>query len=174
MTRRLLAPLLPILFCGITLGQSTIRYTVALFDAERHLLHVTMELPSGRDTHELQLPVWNALYQIRDFSQNMNWIRATKQEQSGSPISLTQLNPSRWKLTGADRGARVEYEMFTDSPGSFGAQFNPHHAFLNLAQILLYTDDTRSEPAQIEFRNLPATWRIATPLAPSRRDLHRE
>ncbi len=27
--------------------------------------------------HELQLPVWNALYQVRDFSQNMNWIRAT-------------------------------------------------------------------------------------------------
>ena len=154
-------------FCRISLSQTPIRYTVSLSDPEHHLIRVTVEIPPGREAHELQLPVWNALYQVRDFSRNMNWIRATKQDQDGAPISLTQLNPSRWKLTGAERGARVEYEMFTDSPGSFGAQLTPHHAFLNLAQILLYADDTRSQGAQIEFRNLPAHWEIATPLMQS-------
>jgi hypothetical protein len=35
-----------------------------------------MQIPPGHETHELQLPVWNALYQVRDFSQYLNWIRA--------------------------------------------------------------------------------------------------
>jgi predicted metalloprotease with PDZ domain len=160
-----LAPLILILSCAVSLSQTPIRYTVSLADPQRHLVEVTVEIPPGRNTHELQLPVWNALYQVRDFAQNMNWIRATKQDPDGGPIRLTQLNPSRWKLNGAEHGARVEYEMFADSPGSFGVQFTPHHAFLNLAQILLYADDARGQPAQIEFRNLPARWKIATPLA---------
>ena len=148
-----------------TLAQTPVRYIISLADPEHHLIQVTVEIPPGRDTHELQLPVWNALYQVRDFSQNMNSIRASKPDQSGGAIRLSPINPSRWKLTSADHGARIEYEMFTDSPGSFGAQLNPHHAFLNLAQILLYADDTRGQPAQIEFRKLPAQWKIATPLA---------
>jgi predicted metalloprotease with PDZ domain len=165
--RRSLAPLLLVFSCGVGLSQTPVRYTVSLSDPQRHLVKISIEIPPGRDTYELQLPVWNALYQVRDFSQNMNWIRATKEDPSGEPLSLTQMNPSRWKITGAEHGAGVEYEMFTDSPGSFGARFNPHHAFLNLAQILLYADDTRNRPVQVEFRNLPARWKIATPLAQS-------
>jgi predicted metalloprotease with PDZ domain len=158
-----------VLLSQISFAQSPIRYIVSLADPERHLVQVTLELPSGRDTHELQLPVWNALYQVRDFSQNMNWIRAKAgvAGETGRPLTVIQLNPSRWKIGGAENGASVAYEMFTDSPGSFGAQLNSHHAFFNLAQILLYADDERNQPAQIEFRNLPAKWAIATPLAPA-------
>ena len=160
--RRSLAPVLLVFVCGVSLAQAPVRYIISLADSERHLVQVTMEIPPGRATHELQLPVWNALYQVRDFSQNINWIRA--KDESRQPLTVTQMNPSHWKITGADRGARVEYEMFTDSPGSFGAQFNSHHAFFNLAEILIYTDDLRDKSAQIEFRNLPPQWKIATPL----------
>jgi predicted metalloprotease with PDZ domain len=160
--RRSLAPLLLVFSCGVSLAQAPVRYIISLADPERHLVQVTMEIPPGRDAHELQLPVWNALYQVRDFSQNMNWIRASAE--SGQPLTAIQLNPSRWKITGAEKGARVVYEMFTDSPGSFGAQFNSHHAFFNLAEILLYADDLRDQSAQLAFRNLPAEWKIATPL----------
>lgn len=151
----------------LSFAQQPVRYIVSLADLDRHLVQVTIEIPAGSDTHELQLPVWNALYQIRDFSQNMNWIRAgaDSEGQSGQPPILTQLNASRWKISGAANGARVEYEMFSDNPGSFGAQLNLHHAFFNLAEILLYVDDERNQPVRIEFRNLPAQWKIATPLA---------
>lgn len=156
-----------VLLSGFSCAQAPVRYIVSLADPERHLVQVTMELPPGRDSHELQLPVWNALYQIRDFSQNMNWIRASAEDSSGQPPTLAPFNPSRWKISGAENGARVEYEMFADLPGSFGAQLNSHHAFFNLAEILLYADDERNDPAQVEFRNLPAQWKIATPLAQS-------
>lgn len=161
MKRSLLAAV--VIFCTQALAESPVRYSISLLHPEKHLVHVRMELPPGVATRELQLPVWNALYQVRDFSQFMNWIRA--EDGSGHALDLAAINASRWKLQGAAHGARVEYEMFADSAGPFGAQLNQHHAFFNLAQILLYSDDLRSRPTQVEFRNVPAQWKIATPLA---------
>ena len=139
-----------------------IHYIVSLSNPEKHLVHVTIEIPPGQNARELQLPVWNALYQVRDFSQYMNWIRA--ENTGGNALVLTQLNKSRWKITGADNGARVQYEMFSDNPGPYGAQLDPHHAFFNLAEILCYIEGERVTPAEVEFRDVPAEWRIATPL----------
>jgi len=159
--RSLLAAVL--IFCTPALAQSPIRYSVSLANPEKHLVDVTMDLPPGAAMRELQLPVWNALYQVRDFSQFMTWIRA--EDGSGHTLPLNPINASRWQLQGALTGARVEYEIFADSPGPFGAQFNSHHAFLNLAEILLYADDQRSSPQLVEFKNIPAQWKIGTPLA---------
>ena len=121
-----------------------------------------MEIPAGARSHELQLPVWNALYQVRDFVQHMNWIHA--EDLSGQPLPLAQLSKSRWRLDAAERGAHVKYEIYADDPDPYGAQLNSHHAFFNLAEILLYTDDLRSAPAQVEFQHVPPSWKTATPL----------
>lgn len=151
-----------VVFGSLGFGQASVRYTVSLKSPDRHLVKITMEIPAGPASHELQLPVWNALYQVRDFSQYMNWIRA--QDSSGRALQLTQSTQSRWQISGAENGARVEYEMFSDDAGPYGAQLNTHHAFFNLAEILLYAEDERQDPIQIEFRDLPARWKIATPL----------
>ncbi len=148
--------------CQCALCQTQVHYTVSLENAERHLVQITMEVPPGGDSRELQLPVWNALYQVRDFSQYMSQIHP--EDASGQPLKFVPMNKSRWRITGARNGARVRYEMFCDNPGPFGAQFNSHHAFFNLAEILLYTDDERTAPVQLELHNLPAYWKIATPL----------
>ena len=152
-----------LILCTQALAESPIRYSVSLASPEKHLVDVTVDLPPGTAIRELQLPVWNALYQVRDFSQFMNWIRA--EDGSGHPLELNPINASRWQLQGAARGARVEYEIFANSPGPFGAQVNSHHAFLNLAEILLYADAERSGPQLVEFRNIPGQWKIGTPLA---------
>ena len=164
MNRRKLA--LALFFVGcidqIAAAQTTVRYTVSLADPEHHIVHVRVKIPSGSDTHELQLPVWNALYQVRDFSQYMNWIRA--EDQSGHALSVVQLNASRWKVVGAEKGAVVEYEMFSNDSGSFGAELNAQHAFFNFAEILMYVEGKRSDPVQVEFQKIPSGWKVATPL----------
>jgi predicted metalloprotease with PDZ domain len=154
---------LVVCFVAAQAGATEVHYTISLGNPERHLVEVTMEIPGSRESHELQLPVWNALYQVRDFSRYMNSIHA--ETASGEALELTQLNQSRWRIGGAEHGARVVYEMFSDDPGSYGAQLNSHHAFFNLAQILLYADDLRNTRAEIEMRNLPANWKVVTPLA---------
>lgn len=135
---------------------------VTLSDPGHHLVQVTIELPTGAKSPEIQLPVWNALYQVRDFSQHLNWIRA--EDLSGQPLPLTQLNKSRWRLDAAEHGARVRYEIYADDPDPYGAQLNSHHAFFNLAEILVYADDLRHENSEIRFDKLPSKWILATPL----------
>jgi predicted metalloprotease with PDZ domain len=137
-------------------------YTVTCTAPERHLAEVQITLPAGPTQRELQLPVWNALYQVRDFSQYVNWIRA--KDRAGKALSVRKLDKSRWQIQGTESGAIVEYEIYLDSPGPFGAQLNQHHAFLNLAQVLMYPIDARSVPLTIRFSHFPAQWRIATPL----------
>jgi predicted metalloprotease with PDZ domain len=144
---------------------ASIAYTVSLASPEQHLVEVQITLPAGAAQRELQLPVWNALYQVRDFAQYVNWIRA--HDGSGKALPVRELGSSRWQIQNAENGAVVEYQIYADSPGPFGAQLNPHHAFFNLAEILMYPVDARSASVRVHFSHLPEGWRIATPLAPS-------
>ncbi|MGA8686568.1 MAG: PDZ domain-containing protein [Candidatus Sulfotelmatobacter sp.] len=140
-------------------------YTISLVHPEQHLVEVQIQLPEGSSQRELQLPVWNALYQVRDFAQYVNWVRA--KDRAGRPLTVHALDKSRWQISGAEGGAVVEYEIYVDSFGPFGAQLTPHHAFFNLAQILLYPVAARSEPMVVRFTQLPQGWHVATPLTPS-------
>jgi predicted metalloprotease with PDZ domain len=140
-------------------------YTISLVHPEQHLVEVQIQLPEGSSQRELQLPVWNALYQVRDFAQYLNWVRA--KDRAGRPLTVHALDKSRWQISGAEGGAVVEYEIYVDSFGPFGAQLTPHHAFFNLAQILLYPVAARSEPMVVRFTQLPQGWHVATPLTPS-------
>lgn len=141
---------------------TAIAYNISLANPEQHIAHVQMIIPAGHPARELQLPVWNALYQVRDFSQFVNWVRA--KDRSGKSLLVRDLDKSRWQIEGAANGAVVEYDIYLDSPGPFGAQLNAHHAFLNLAQVLMYPVDARNAPLSLHFSHLPATWHIATPL----------
>jgi predicted metalloprotease with PDZ domain len=141
---------------------SDVSYTVSLASPEQHLIEVQVMLPPGPAEHELQMPVWNALYQVRNFSQFINWIRA--KDRAGNSLAISELNDSRWRVQGASDGCVIEYQIYVDSPGPFGAQYNSHHAFLNLAQLLIYPVDGRNSPALVHFSHLPSDWHIATPM----------
>jgi len=140
-------------------------YTISLESPAEHLVQVQIILPSGPATRELQLPVWNALYQVRNFAQFVNWIRA--KDRAGAPLQLRALDASRWRLEDAANGAIVEYQIYVDSFGPFGAQLNSCHAFFNLAQILIYPVDARNAPMTVRFSHVPGKWHIATPLPSS-------
>ncbi len=165
---------LGILLCGTLLAtapaesapsppsQASLRYTVVLADPARHLVRVELRIPPGAAEHELQLPVWNALYRIRDFAQYVNWVH--RRDERGNSLPVSPLDPSRWHIAQAAGGAEIEYETFANDPGPFGAQLNGQHAFFNLAEILIYPVDLRSHPIELGFRNVPPAWKIATAL----------
>src|ERR1700719_657245 len=134
----------PLLGIAASTSYATTNYTITLANPDRHLVDVRILLTDGLAQRELQLPVWNALYQVRDFAQYVNWVRA--KDRAGRALALRKLDKSRWQISSAQDGAIVEYQIFVDSPGSFGAQFNLHHAFLNLAQVLMYPVDARNGP----------------------------
>ena len=92
-------------------------YTISLVHPEQHLVEVQIQLPEG-SSREMQLPVWNALYQVRDFAQYVNWVRA--KDRAGRPLTVHALDKSRWQISGAEGAAVVEYEIYVDSFGPFG------------------------------------------------------
>ena len=159
-----------ILLSGIAFAQSPARtvYSIALNNPEQHLVEVQITLPAGGSQREFQLPVWNALYQVRDFAQYVNWVRA--KDLAGRALPVHALDKSRWQIDAAQDGAVIDYQMFVDSPGPFGAQFNAHHAFLNLAQVLMYPVDARNEPIEIQLSQIPKGWHVATPLRSASED----
>lgn len=152
-----------LLFAVFAVSQAApVSYTISLASPEQHLVEVQIILPPGPARREMQLPVWNALYQIRDFAQYVNWIHA--KDRSGEVLPIREINTSRWQVDGTENGAVIEYQIYADSPGPFGAQLNTQHAFLNLAEILMYPVDARGSPMRVTFTHVPQPWRVATPL----------
>jgi len=138
------------------------RYAVTLVDASEHIVKVEIDLPPGPSLRELQLPVWNATYQIRDFSEYVQWVHAHRP--NGAALAVRKINKSRWQVQGAEQGAIVEYQTSADQPGPFGAQFNHEHAFFNLAELLMYAVEARDAPVSIHFAGIPDGWHLACPL----------
>jgi predicted metalloprotease with PDZ domain len=155
--------LLLLLVSGAQAFQSPVHYVVSLGKSGFHRVHVRLQIPPGSPEREVQLPVWNALYQVRDFSQYVNWITAT--DSKHQPMAIEAVDKSRWRISGAEKGAEVEYEILAELPGPYGAQLNAQHAFFNLAEILMYPVDLRSAPVRIEFADIPAGWKIATSMS---------
>jgi predicted metalloprotease with PDZ domain len=143
-------------------------YMVSLSQPAFHLVHVKIDLPAGPSERDLQMPVWDSLYQVRDFAEYVNWIHAKGAD--GHPLNVRKLEKSLWRVSGTTNGAAVEYEIFTNVPGPYGAELNAQHGFFNLAQILMYPTDARGAPARLRFSEVPSGWHIATALENSGQD----
>ncbi|MDP9266824.1 MAG: PDZ domain-containing protein [Acidobacteriota bacterium] len=137
-------------------------YTVSLREASRHLIHVRMQLAGTSKERDVRLPVWNALYQIRDFAQYVRYVHAA--DSNGRALAVRKLDKTTWRISGAESGAVVDYLVYADTPGPYGMQANTQHAFINLAELLMYPVDARESPMTVTFTDLPAGWKIATPL----------
>lgn len=151
-------------------ARARISYTISLDHPERHLFSVSMNLPAEGDELTTALPAWNALYQIRDFAERVRDVTATCGT-SGAPVQIRKVDKQDWKLSVASscappdrRNVSIHYSIFWDDPGPFDSQLNPHHAFLNLAEILMYVPSRRAEEVSVRFTDVPANWRIATAL----------
>src|SRR5260221_11761965 len=138
--------------CGAQ-SPAPVAYAITLTSPAQHLAQVQITLPPGAAQRDLQLPVWNALYQVRDFSQYVNWVRA--KDRAGRELAVHESDKSRWQIQGAGSAAIVENQIFADSPGPFVAKLNDHHAFLNLAQILMYPMDERNSHIRVHLAKVP-------------------
>ncbi len=141
---------------------SPIEYRISLREPEKHFFHVEMRRPGVGPELRVQMPAWNALYQVRDFAQYIVALRAT--DSAGRPLPVRKLDKQTWRITASGAPATVRYDIYWDQSDAFSSQLNSHHAFLNLASVLCYVVGGKGEPATLEFADVPAGWRIATAL----------
>jgi len=157
--------LLVLLFSGAASpARATIGYGVSVAQREQHEFRVTMTIPDVHGQVVVQMPVWNALYQIRDFPQRVTQVHAT--DESSKPLPIFRLDKATWRITGSG-SLTVQYGVFWDEPGPFSSQLNLNHGFINLATILFYVPERRAEDTRIAFDDVPAAWRVAVELRPA-------
>jgi predicted metalloprotease with PDZ domain len=155
------AAILAAIFYFASPANATIDYTVSLSHPERHIFGVTMRIPNVRDRLTLQMPAWNALYQIRDFSSHI--LQTSARDQTGHALSMTKIDKQTWSVATSGT-VTVTYGIFWDESGPFASQLNLDHAFVNPAMLLMYVPDRRAEDTKIAFEDVPEGWRVAVEL----------
>jgi predicted metalloprotease with PDZ domain len=137
-----------------------INYSISFDHPENHLFHVTMTIPDVHDSVTIQMPAWNATYQIRDFASRIENLHASGEDKNALPVE--KMDKQTWKITGSNT-IEVEYEIFWDEPGPFASQLNSTHVFMNFAEILTYVSDRRNEEVGLALSiALSQNWQPAT------------
>lgn len=163
MKRKIAALLaLLVLLAPAALASPTVDYTLSLAQTRNHILRVRVHLTGTSAQRDLRLPVWNALYQVRDFAQYV--LRVSAKDAAGKTLPVRKIDTSTWRISNAEAGAEVEYDMLVDQPGPYSAHINGTHAFLNLALVLMYPVDARDAAMTVAVTDMPRDWKIATAL----------
>jgi len=153
---RIVLPLF--LLALVTSGASaTIRYTVSVEHPEQHIFHVSMEIPEVSGEVAVQMPAWNALYQIRDFSAHVREVEAFA---GSNQVALEKVDKLTWRIMG-NGTITLRYATHWDEPGPFATQLNSEHAFINPAMILMYVSARRGEEVILNMQDVPLEWQTA-------------
>jgi predicted metalloprotease with PDZ domain len=136
---------------------NNVQYTISLAHPEQHLFHVTVYIFDVHGSLILQMPAWNALYQIRDFSAHVQGVRFRDPLHSQSE-EAERVDKQAWRVQGNGL-VIVSYAAFWDDAGPFGTQLNTDHAFINPAMILMNIPERRGQPVSVEFDSVPDGWR---------------
>jgi predicted metalloprotease with PDZ domain len=152
---RRFVPLLAFVIAAVApAAHATISYSISLANPEKHLFHVTMTIPDVSGDVTVQMPAWNALYQIRDFSAHVQRVEAFV---GASPAAIVKLDKQTWRITGTG-AVTVRYATYWDEAGPFAAQINSEHAFVNAAMVLMYVPERRTEESTVCLVEVPPAW----------------
>jgi predicted metalloprotease with PDZ domain len=150
-------------------ANATIRYQIHLENPQQHIFVVEMTIPNSPRGTRIALPAWDALYQIRDFAYR---VRKVEARQGSEELRARKVDKQTWQLGDANEAMSgspptdmvVRYAVEWDDPGPFSSQLNVHHAFLNLAQVLMYVPDRRGEDTMVFFSGTPVGWKTIAAL----------
>jgi predicted metalloprotease with PDZ domain len=144
-----------------------VAYGVSLKRAAEHIVHV--DAVTHQPAEEFQLPVWNALYQIRNFAVNVNHVKVYE----GVPEWLCdgcatgegraeKIDKTTWKLSASRNHPCItfSYDITANDPGPFGSSLDPQHGFFNWAQVLVYRPDQRNAPVSLRILDVPPGWTL--------------
>lgn len=150
---------------------ATIQYRVSLAQPDRHLFGVSMTVPvEGREVI-VAMPAWNALYRIADFAYRVRDVTAVCHSVDAVSAEARKLDKQTWRISlespcqpGDHNRFEIHYSIEWDDPGPFNSQLDEHHAFVNLAEILMYVPERRGEDVSVAFDNVPIGWRTVAEL----------
>ena len=133
--------------------QASVEYIVSLAGPRPNTAFVIVVMRDQGGRRILNMPVWNALYQVRNFAANIEDVRA--EDENGTPVAVVHTGTSEWQVSAPEGCIAVTYTIHLDTPGPFGSQLNSEHAFLNWAMVLMYLPDLRDKPVALRLDSIP-------------------
>ena len=137
-------------------------YFVSLADPATHLAHVSVRVRESDGRLTLDMPVWNALYQVRNFAAHIE--RVSAKDAAGAPAKVSNTKTSEWEITAPAGCVVVSYDIHLDSPGPFGSTLDAGRGFFNWAMVLMYAPGLRTQAVSLRLLDVPPGWAL--------RDLH--
>ena len=152
--------LLPLALSARPSAPSAVQYSIILAHPEQHLFHVQMFIRDAHGSLTLQMPAWNALYQIRDFAGRVQEVEFEESGHAYHSQPAEKIDKQTWRVSG-DGLITVEYAVYWDEPGPFATQLNTEHAFINPAMVLMYLPEHRDVPVSVAIltAGIPTEWR---------------
>ncbi len=144
------------------MGAAQSGYTIDVSDGVAGRLNVTLETECVASPCDFLLPVWNATYQIRDFSQYIPEV--TAEDSGGRRLAIRKVAPSQWRIDGFRGPLRVSYSATADRPGPFGSYVDDRLATINLGQVLLLAVEQRGARSTLSFSGLREGFKQAVSL----------
>jgi predicted metalloprotease with PDZ domain len=136
-----------------------IQYLLDLREPASHLAKVVMTIAGASPSTELQFPAWNNLYQIRDFTRNIQELAA---DCDGAQEQLTQVDLNTWRSEDKPcQKLALRYAVYVAGSPPFSSALDSQHAFLNFATLLFYLPKERGRAAHVKFL-IPSGWKVAT------------
>ena len=146
-----------------------VRFQVRLEDCRTHLFAVTLTVSQPQADQVLSLPVWiPGSYLVREFSRNLQRLRATQQRRT---VEVSQLDKCSWQVhCKADDALELNYEIYALDNSVRTAWLDSQRGFFNGTSLFLRVHGQEPVMHELELvanKDLKG-WQVATGLMPKR------
>lgn len=156
-------------FCLISFFSfSQIEYTLKMSNPQNHYFEVEMNIQGiNSKEFEVKMPVWApGSYLVRDFSKNVNLVRAFNEK--GEALKVTKTKKNVWNIEkGAAKKVKVNYEVYAFELTVRTSFLDLTHGFVSGTGIFMYVESLRKQSGKLNIIPHPSFKHITTALVPS-------
>ena len=149
---------------------ASIHYRVEIADPQAHLFRITLTIARPAALQRLSLPVWiPGSYLVREFSKNLQNLRARQGTRALPAGQLTQLDKNSWQVRcNSDKALLLSYEVYANDNSVRTACLDASRGFFNGSSLCLQVEGQTQTPHQLDIATPAALadWSVATGLSP--------
>jgi predicted metalloprotease with PDZ domain len=147
-------------------AQQVNEYTLSWRDPATHLYDVSLTFATeGRDSVDLQLPVWRpGRYVRQSYAANVQEFSARK---GGDTLAFRKSGISTWRVsTGGASRVTVRYRYYANTMDAGASVLSAGEAYFNPVNLFVYPEGQIERPLRLTIE-APRNWKIATALVPA-------
>jgi len=147
-----------------------VHYRVEPADLHAHLFRVTLTIARPAAVQRVSLPVWiPGSYLVREFSKNLQSLRARQGARALAAGQLRQLDKCSWNIhCNADKPLQLTYDIYANDNSVRTACLGASRGFFNNTSLCLRVEGQTEAPHLLDIATSPRTagWSVATGLSP--------